>query len=460
MSRLARSARGAVIAVLLGGGAAAYYTTREVLPRQARRVEAEEAKRLFHFGRDHVVSGNLRVGGSTVAFVREGEQFVLTEPVAWPANQEAIAALLDRMATVRIERAFEEAVSDEQRREWGLRPPRIRAELELEDGRRPVLLVGALNPIVNGYPVQAEGGDRVGLAAADFHWAFDRPPDEFRDLHPVPEDPSRVKRVTVRTASTSYGLERDDEGAWWLAFEGGRRRASRRRAGQLLLAVTRRLEASRFATDDLQSSELATYGLEHPLAELRLEPEEGSAVELVFGRVGDAVFAWRKSTSTVVEVDPLVAAELRYQPEDLFDRTLSRVDTMDVARIEARLGTEAPFVLIRTDRGWALEGENDAAVEAFRVNAWVRRLGLLEGTDIHAEAPSEAQLEAWLLEPPSRRFVLKNEEGGVLADVSFGNLYDEKHILARRADRAPVLRVPVDRLGSIPVTRADLTGEP
>ena len=74
MSRAAKTARSAAIALALGGGAAVWLYVSQVSQREAHYEAAEEEKRLFDFGRAHVRGGVLRTRGATIAFSRAADR--------------------------------------------------------------------------------------------------------------------------------------------------------------------------------------------------------------------------------------------------------------------------------------------------------------------------------------------------------------------------------------------------
>lgn len=458
MTRLARSARTAAVVLVLGGGAGLGFYLTEVRPRQAIREAEIEAQRLFAFGRDDVLRARLFIRGSTVSFRRVAEDaFRLEAPVDWPADQEAVRALLDRTAAVRVVRPLADPATAEQLEAWGLDEPAARVEVELRGGRSRTFLIGAENPLVGGHPVTDGDRRRVGLTPGDIFWAFDRPPDAFRDPHPVPEDPARVTGLTLTSSAAELRLRR--AGAAWRVLEDGAwSPASPARARRLLVAFTRRLEATRYVSDRAGPEDRARLGLAPPRATARLELGDG-AVELDFawseGPDGTTVLAHRRGTPSVFEVDPTVLGELGFDADALRDRTLARFDPDRVARVELTLGTEEAE-LERTPAGWR-DPTGRVEVLDVRVDALVRRFAFLEGERTVTTEATPAERRAWLLEPPSRRLVFRDDAGVALADVVLGGRVDAEHLYAARTGSSEVLAVATAQLPRLPAALGDLT---
>lgn len=471
MTRLKRAIRTAAVLTAIGGVSATWLYVREVAPRESLRRARLDAMRLFAFGRIDVLEGTLVTRGATMTFSRdESGRFRLSAPVAWPADDEAMGALLDRMAAIRADPVLTDAATAEDLARWGLAPPLARLHVRLRDGREHALLVGPVNPLVGKHPITDGAKKRVGLTNDTFFWAFDRPIDDFRSKQLVPFDPSDVGEIRIQPGTDASGLRlrRSAEGgrAEWAVWVAERWvPAAESRAHHLAVALTRRLEASGFLTDaydPARPEDQRRWGLDDPIASVDLTDLSGAPCRLTFGRApvtegGDGPLVVHASkTRTVVEVDAWIEAELAPSPDAFVDRTLSRIQPAEVEAVEMQLGTEPPFRLARRGSRWVLSGREDLAVKSWRVDALLRAMTLLEGDATHLERASPRERAELLLEPPSRRIILLDESGGALADVRFGNRLDEAHLLAQREGDPRVLVVEEKKLVTLPARREDL----
>lgn len=465
MGRLARTARTAALLAAVGGGTAAALYVVQVRPREAIEQAEREAKRLFHFGRAHVVGGRLETKGATLAFAREdGGRFRLSEPVDWPADPEALGALLDRMAILRIDPVLTEAATADELRGWGLDPPAFRLHVHLRDGARHTVLIGAKNELVDKVAVSA-GGRRVGLASAGFLWAFDRPFEDFRSarLSTFSADAVVGVRVLGEDGSLRVALARVD-GVWRLDPDGRSVRASPSRVRTLVERMTSQLEATRFVTDRFEPSGAdGRFGLDAPVATVVLEADGGRTETFRFGRLrgtsedAGSLVAHRSGTKTVAEVDgERLWPTLIRSSEELHDTRVSRFDLNAVAEVTIRIGRAAPFTVRRQDDRWVATSRPEQRLKAWRIDAVIRAFAFLEGSAVHRAEPTAAELRAWLLEPPSRRLVFKDDEGAVLAAVRIGNRLDEDHLLAASEDDMRVIAVLERPLRSLPDRFQDL----
>ncbi len=452
MTRLSRAIAGAATAFVVGAGAFLVLYVTELGPRDELALSRENDKRLFRFGRIHVLSGRLLTRGATVAFERdERGRFMLTEPVRWPADQDAVEDLLDQMAGLRLQTVLTESATPEERAGWGLDAPKARLDVALEDGRTLSMAVGAKNAIVNRYPVadRSRDGGRVGLADPGFFSAFDRPANGFRDQRIVPLDPAAVRLVAIEGR---FSLERGPSG-WQVAAPGADPQPADQELARLfVIAFTRRLEASRFVTDEYQGEDAERFGLGE--ARVRVESED-QRVALQFGQFvesGAEEPLWvvhREDTGTVAEVDGRIENELRMDPDRLVERLLSRFDPDDVRSVEIRLGVEPALTLVRTEKRWP-EG-----ILPWRADALVNTFALLTAEATHAEQPTKSERREWLLDPPSRHFIFRGDDG-VLADVRIGNLADDQHVLAEAEGNPRVLRVAATKLITLPARTEEL----
>lgn len=459
LSRVGRAARNAAFLIGIGGLAAGGMYLRDIRPRETRKVEALEAKRLFHFGRDAVASATLHTRGATLSFERDGSEFVVTAPVNWPARSDAAYALLDRVAGVSLDTVLTESASTDELSKWGLDRPIAVARLTLDNGEERVLRVGPKNPLVDKYPVTDGAGARVGLADPAFIWALDRPPEDFRANHLLPNaQPKDVTTVEVRSgAGGGFRLVRGPK-AWTVAIDGEEtppRMAAASRVRLFLVAFTKRVEILRFVSDDADPP-----APDAVIAHFRFTLEDGSRHGVGILRSTETSAedgAWQAhldGTRTRVEIDPSAELELRKGPSYFFERTLSRLDPAAVTRVEIQLGRKPPQTLVRTALepapAWALRGAPETQLKSWRIDALIRLFAVFEAQSIHEETPSRSQLREWLIEPPSRRFVFFDAADAVLAEVRIGHRFDETHLFAR-SDRSPrVGLVPEEKLSVLP----------
>lgn len=441
MNRLQKNLAGAVGLLVLGGGAGIYTLVEKVKTPEERRIEQIDAQRLFHFGRIHVTQGELHAKNATITFERGETGWRLTQPVAWPADNEAISAMLDRLAGLRIDPEITDRATPDDLRQSGLDRPAIRLAVTLQDGRREELLLGRLNKLSGKFPATNQDRRRIGLTSDDGYWAFDRSAYELRDKRLLPLKNAEVQRVHLQT-KTPLVLARTPEG--WRA---GDDQADQGLAELFLTQLTVHLKAERFITDRLEPNGLARYGLDRPLAEVTVE-SEGQRYELVFAEFQETaapeptLVCWRRGTQTVAAIAEATHKVLAESNASLRDRTIARYDPKKAARLELTIGASPTFAAERgADGVWVLVEPQRRRAKAYVIDAVLNGYSGLRGLSLVSEQASDAELERWKLAPPAWRVVVKDTSGAALADVAVGDYDGDTQLYARANGSRRVLHI-------------------
>ena len=243
------------------------------------------------FVRDRVDRVELvRGDDDAIVFVRERDEeeddedilalgtWVIAEPVATAADDDAVDGLLSALEWLAQRRTLENVTSEDRER-FGLDEPRFVVRYTvIEDTYE--LRVGGEAPTGDGVYVAVEGEDDAYVVGADFIESIDHDLAHFRNKELFEGFfPTGAERVEV----DSIVFERED-GIWQL------RRPGRGWANQglvdRLLRVTRELRAARFVAEG--ASDLAEYGLDAPWHELTVtRGEDITEHRTAHLRVGD-----------------------------------------------------------------------------------------------------------------------------------------------------------------------------
>lgn len=465
MTRLQRTL---ILAGVVGVGgitAAVYLAARA--PRQAERVrERVERERVFDFGRNDVARLSIRRSDEQIRLVRDRTVgWRLDAPVEWPADLQAVEALLDRAASLRAKRVAFESPSEENLTDAGLAPPEVELDITLMNGTAHTLALGTTNPVTELMHAR-EGDGPVILVEPDFRWSMDRPSEEFRMDRLFPYRADDVARLRLISPSgDAFDLSRDPGGGHTVITSDERFGAGVGVAAVLLAAVTKRLEAEDYLGDA------------HPfpgLPEALVSVQQGSAFVITThhatGVTRSATIALARLAvldepvpvawvgSSVVQLyAPPVKEVIGTTAEDLRDRSLAWFNPSEVARLRAYYaGEPQPWVFERSgDDGWRRVAPAPAEGLGIVLRDVLLSLARLKGDRTASDAPTPRQLRDWLIEPASRRFVMESEAGEILADVRLGGWASEDTIYAR-GDGPRVDVVSIDRLLKIPVDPAKL----
>lgn len=482
MTRTGRALLMAVV-VLTGGGIAAYFAWKERQGAEGRELAEVNRKRLFDFGRDHVERGELKRGNVVIRFERDPGGWRLTEPLRGPADAEAIGAMLDHMAGIRIDATVDDDATEAELAEYGLAPAPLSLSLELKSGKKLALYVGEKDPLSGRFFVTDHERKRIGAAAAAFHWALDRDLHAFRSKRIFEISRDAVQRVSVsKGGEQRYLLEKGSDG-WTVTADGKTLRADSFVVDRFLLLLTRDLKAESFVTDELPDDPraLAVFGLDPPAFTVTVE---GGAGEKYVARVGGmktvpapdggaagehegeeapkaGPFVSLEGSSTVADVYDAFLEDLDKDLETYRDHTIGSFETEQVAKVLFELPSgERAIVERKSGTGeearWMLTLPQTTAARSWRIEKIVQSFSRLRSDRVYADAPAAAKRREWQLDPPQQRLVFHDASGAVLASVLIGKKADNEHVFitVEGLDRVDVVKEA--RLALLPKALPDL----
>ncbi len=467
MNRLQRTALNALIVVGLGGGTAAYLYFGTFKNKAAEEKKERDQARLFHFGRAHVQTAVLKAGKKELHFVQKADGFYLTKPVSWRADDEAMQAMLDRMAIMKLDPEITKEATTEELENYGLDSSVISLQVSLKDGKSHTLHVGKKNPLVNKYPVTDQDKKRLGLTHAEFYWAFDRNLESFRDKRPLGIPMDSLAQVELFKGKERYlNLQRDEKKGWKIAGPGQKLvPADAGRAHLLAVAFAKRLRSESFLDDsfDINNPEhREKYGIVPETAlRVRVSNFKGETITGVMGASFETsaeqgtMVMWIEGSQSVVEVPVWIKTDFARSPQELRARTISRFEPKDVAFFELQLGTSPIVKLAKKGSKWTLEGKEDA-LKSWKIDEIVTTFRFFKGDELQTDSVSTAELGQWLLDPPSRRLRFFDQQRKLLGDVRVGKFFDDDHLLVMKSGSSEVFRVIAPRLVSLPSNLKEL----
>lgn len=221
--------------------------------------------------------------GQAAVIERDGDRWMLVEPLSAPASPAAVKAILDALEGLE--------------REGGVDAPDDLAPFELAEGAHRVgfsgegvtgeLLLGRATPVGANRYVIVPGASRIDLVRSFRLNAFEAPLDDLRDKRVLPLEIAAVKRLTARWPGQSVELERRDDGWWMTAPLESRADTS---SVDTLLADVAFLSAEGFVDAASAADRRAVAGLAEPAFALRVEGmRDAASSDAPTGQAPDAV---------------------------------------------------------------------------------------------------------------------------------------------------------------------------
>ncbi len=285
-----------LLVLVLAALAVAYYALET-----KSTLSGPDANRLFQAEEKDVEKISITRDEELIVLKREGDGWLLIEPVQATADGSEVASLLHTLLETREERRIEEA--PRSLADYGLERPSIHLSVTLKGGKAlPALLLGDLNP--NGRSVYAKRPDQpaVFLATVIVRLRADRKPDDFRDKTLLALEPNEVTQVELAGKGQSISLSHA-EGKGWEISKPIKARADAAVIGQLLWKIKdARVTAFVGSGPDAKRR----YGLERPDLIVELK-DAGGVKRLLLKKADDpkiGLYAMAEPGEGVVTIDP------------------------------------------------------------------------------------------------------------------------------------------------------------
>lgn len=394
-------------------------------------------------------------GALEIRAERTNGMWLLTKPVAYPAQSAAIEALIE--ALQKLEPATRITAAELRERhnadvEYGFEPPGISLVIASDDQRRQ-LLVGNKTPPGDQVFLRVVGVD--GAFVADTAWLKFIPPsvDAWRDTTLV-DSGHAVDWIVLTNGTKAIELRRDPTNHLWRMLRPFPARADTERITDALQHLqTARVQ--QFVTDD-PKTDWAAFGLQPPELDLWLGHGANFIGSLHVGRSPtndpSSVFARRGNWDVVLTTAREPLLPWRGAVNDFRDPHLLEL-TAPVAEIDIQ--GPAHFTLQQQgSNDWKIVGETFPA-DADNVQLYLKALASLRVADKDGfvkDVVTAPDLPTYGLATPSEQITLRSVAGdtnSVIVQLSFGTNQNNE-IFVRRADEDFVYAVMAEDFNRLP----------
>ena len=384
---------------------------------------------------------------------RTNGAWLLTKPIAYPAQPAAIEALLDALQKLTPATRISAAELRNHRNadvEFGFETPRISLVIET-GGQRRQLLVGNKTPPGDQVFLRVVGMDGAFVADADWLKFIPLSANDWRDTALVNANNSGLDWIVLTNGTKVIELRRDATNHFWRMIRPFPARADAERITDALqhLQTTR---VTRFITDD-PKADLTGFGLQP--ADLDLWLGHGtnfiSAIHVGKSPTNDPtqVFARRERWNAIVTTAKEPLSPWRGSVNDFRDSHLLEL-TAPVAEIEVQ--GQDNFTLQRQGlNDWQIVGEKFPA-DAENAQLFIKTLAGLRVAEFVKDVVTTPDLPAYGLETPTRQITLRSAAGdtnSVMIQLSFGTNQNNE-VFVRRADEDFVYAVTAEDFNRLP----------
>ena len=414
------------------------WRTRDRFLETRRRILGAEAADI----RALTIAGS----GRTLALERRGDTWMITKPLEWPANPNAVTRIINELQLLEHETSFnvaDLAKNGQSLADYGLDQPKLTVTLtsgepgSADAGRSTELRLGDTTKDGQRLYLLSPDGERIHVVNQSLGRSLAITFDELHSdaVLTIPVFEARSLNLqTAAPANLRIRLRRD--GARW-SFETPIIARASKNATELAINALDQLEVRTFVTDNRP----ATLPADKPTLRISLEGNNRRETLLLGDELGStalpaaaatlpdheyyAQLDGRDALFTVAVPDALKKV-LDNAQDTLRERHILDFDPARVTAITLTAPNQPPVTLQRLETGaaaaenpsWQLvlrgegaQGPQTLPADRTAVARLLDQLALLEAKRFQSDAPRDADLEAWGFNRPEREITLTTSSG-------------------------------------------------
>jgi hypothetical protein len=391
-------------------------------------------------------------GSLAIRVDRQGDSWLLTKPVIYPAQSAAIEGLLAVLQkltpSTRIS-AGEMQEHNTAEADFGFNAPQV--SIVIETGSQTwQLKVGNRTPPGDQIYLRVVGVDGAFVADVDWLKLIPRSADDWRSTALVAADTSTCDDIVLTNGAKIIELRRDATNHLWHMIRPLQVRADSDRITDALQNL-QAAQAAQFVTDD-PKADLSAFGLQPADIDLWLNRGTNLISALHTGKnatnAGAQIYAQREGwyavfTTASEPLSPWHDAVNDFRDPHLIDLTAP------VAEIEVRGPND--FTLQKQGTGdWKVLGEN-FPVDAENVQLFIEVLSDLRVAEFAKDVVTAPDLVTYGLAMPTRQITLRSTIGdtnAVIAQLAFA--VQTNGIFVHRTDEYSIYAITTDELNRLP----------
>jgi hypothetical protein len=372
---------------------------------------------------NQVESIRLERGNETVELAKQGDNWRLVRPEAYPADSFAVSDLSSQLAD--LKKPEGESSAEGKPEDYGLAKPSAKATFVWKDPKTPArkesrtLEFGLDIPGMELTAARVAGTSRILFVHASVAAAVRKPADDFKSKEVFGGSSVDVSGVDVARGRGRLTLAKKG-GIWWLE--------------QPISDLADRDTADRLANDlsslrvtefvpRAQAADLSALGLAPPVYRVTLTDAKGGGRTLDLGSTrsdGNSVYGAHEGQ--VFTVPNSIVDDLSKEVESFRDKRLVRFERSEVAGISTSSRGKG-HVFGRQQAGWSVDGRAMLASAADDLMTAILDLeskSLVDDAPLTALAarPAEAEIEIRLSAGPPWKISLYPFRGDLAAVVS------------------------------------------
>ena len=314
-----------------------------------------------------------RNGEQTIQFQRDGEEWMITDPIEATADKFEVDQVADDFSSLRIERVVEEDPSDLEK--YGI--PQKEMELHAKDQEIPIkILIGMENPLDNTFFAKREGETKVVLISSSLKSLLEKDVFDFRQKNIYKFETDQAKSIILRAQDVRWEAEKEEDD--WILKKPIYSLAQKSKINDILYSLSN-LKATAFVSENKNEQEIENYGLDKPDYEVAIDfPSENKQVTFFLQEKNDEVHVTSSLSPKIIQVEKVILTDLKKEVNDLRDKGVADFFTWEAKKIHLQKG-EMSFSLTKDEEeNWHFEDPEVQEADAEKIQSFLRKLESLE----------------------------------------------------------------------------------
>lgn len=407
-------------------------------------------------------------GETTVLEHVKGQPWRITEPVSAKVDPLVVDGLVSQLQTARFKMALEGEATDAELKTYGLDAPSfsVEAEATVDGALRKTRLEGGIeNPFDGTIYMRKDGSRTVQMAEGGVRWSLAKTTFDLRSKEIFGLDEPKVTRVSLKSKSNDWELERGDDKLWRM-LRPEATLADTVTVASMLGGI--RGERALGFVDDASDARLKAMGFDEPMLAATFTLPDG-VVKVRITRSGvdggeSAYYALREDADgrVIARIEPSARAAFDRNALELRDRSLIPFAKQMVTKIVIVV-PGAPEVIVERDsadaglESWRVSAPKSGQAKGYKVATTLWTLAAIKAGSLVVEKPDQKVLETYSLDAKHARTVKLFSGSTELATLVLGKeLIGKAGSSYAMGARRAIVEIDSSRFNELPWTVDEL----
>jgi hypothetical protein len=440
--------RSTLVVLALAAALASFVYFHEIKRAAPKDTTEDESKPAFSLQAQDITSLALTRAGQKMVFENHNGDWQVIQPVQTEADQSVLGGIATELSSSRVTRTL--TAAPDRLSSYGLAPPQVTLELQLKNGTKHKLELGAKDFTgISAYGI-VDGAKQVSLLPESLLVTADKPLDELRDRTVLHVLSSQVASIDLRNPSEELVVA-SNSGKWQI--QKPRATPADSSTVDSLLASVSAAKMTKITSET--PTELAKYGLTNPAVTLHLKLTGDKEATLVVGKKADNDYYARDTSRRMIfRINEDLYKKLNDKFFDFRDKSVYHFDSTQLSRIEIHNANTKETIICNQDKNgnWTLEQPDGLKGKSVDISKISVPFETTRAQEIYDVPPAAI---AGRLAKPALEFTFTDKSGNkttvLLSAASEGFVY------ARSSAGAAVLKLEKKILDDLNFKAASLT---